>query len=92
MAVVIRRRSALAFVGLAAPVPEFPLGAKVSVVSPRASRFVCRDGDSGVVVKLCRAGGCRDVRPRDDLYFVRLDNPQKGKEVVYLTYLELLRG
>lgn len=99
MPVIIRRKGvppastvgadALSFIGLGVDV--LPLGSRVVVVSPLASRFVCRDGDLGEVIKHCRAGGNRDVRPRDDLYFVRLDSPGQGKEVVYLTYSELRR-
>lgn len=97
MPVVIKRKGvspasqagadALSFVGLGVDV--IPLGSRVRVVSPRAARFVCKDGDRGVVTKHCRAGGMWDVRPRDDLYFVELEGSAR---VVYLTYSELQRG
>lgn len=89
MAVVILRKkaasvaSASVLVGLEAF--TFPLGARVSVVSPKASRFKCKVGALGTVEKACLLSGCHDQRPDSDLYFVRLDSG----DLVYCNFPDL---
>ena len=72
--------------------PHFEPGDKVEVLSPGAARFKCKKGDTGVVVKMCPAGGMFSVVPDDDLYFVDLDVKASDNARVYLTYKELKKA
>lgn len=66
----------------------FSPGARVKVVFPGASRFLCRVGDMGEVIKVCRWP--LSPNPETDLYFVRLDSPRRaGNEVVYCSFAQL---
>lgn len=68
---------------------HFKPGQRVSVLSPGASRFICKAGDAGVVAKVVPACGMRDKRPDDDLYFVDLESPRTNKNRAYLTFAQL---
>lgn len=72
--------------------PHFMPGDRVRIVAKGWPFFMAwKTGDTGEVTKVCPALGCRDKHPEDDLYFVKLDLPRvPNKEIVYLTYKELV--
>lgn len=69
--------------------PHYEPGQRVSVVTPGASRFICKTGDTGTVSKVVPAMSPHDKLPDDDLYFVELDTPRTSKTRAYLTFAQL---
>lgn len=66
-------------------VSTFSIGTRVVISEPKASRYKCKAGDAGVIVKCCLLSGCHDVRPDSDMYFVLLDSGV----AVYCNYPDL---
>lgn len=86
MSVTIIRKKAPAC-DVAPVVPVFSVGDPVVVGPLLFPRGRISEGASGTVLQLLRAGGMRDIRPKDDLYSV-----QFAGFIGYLYFGELSRG